>query len=153
MSLRLKVNIEMPINRTLCTMSTKEDCLICCQGRGSSKNERQEAMCVVNKRGRIGSKIGTSNALMIVKNKMIAIVATMGPIELSEKQDRQMDKELMVNKARNATQKAQIYLHIISPSCKITSPSEFKTIKSPGPKRYRPIPTAMNPSHKTIKKV
>ena len=135
MSLRLKVNIEMPINRILCTMSTKEDCLICCQGTGSSKNERQAAMCVVNKRGLIGSKTGTSNALIIVKNKMIAIVATMGPIELSEKQERQIDKELMVNKAKNATQKAHIYLHIISPSCKITNPSEFKTIKSPGPKR------------------
>jgi hypothetical protein len=44
-------------------------------------------------------------------------------MELSEKHDRQMDKELMVNKAKNATQKAHIYLHIISHSCKITSPS------------------------------
>ncbi len=36
---------------------------------------------------------------------MIAMVLTMGPIELSEKQDRVMDSELTVNKAKKATQK------------------------------------------------
>jgi hypothetical protein len=46
----------------------------------------------------------------------MAIVLTMGPMELSEKQDKQMDKELMVNKAKNATQNAPAYRHITSPS-------------------------------------
>ena len=41
-----------------------------------------------------------------VNNKMIAIVDTMGPIELSEKQDRQIERLLIVNKAKKATQKA-----------------------------------------------
>jgi hypothetical protein len=31
------------------------------------------------------------------------MVATIGPMELSVKQDKQMDKELTVNKAKNAT--------------------------------------------------
>jgi hypothetical protein len=36
----------------------------------------------------------------------MAIVETMGPIELSEKQDKQMERLLMVNKAKKATQNA-----------------------------------------------
>ncbi len=80
------------------------DCLICSHGKGSSKNDRQAAMWVVNKKGRMGSKTGTSKVPMIVNNKIIAIVDTIGPMELSEKQDKQMDKELIVNKAKKATQ-------------------------------------------------
>jgi hypothetical protein len=35
----------------------------------------------------------------------MAMVETMGPMELSEKQERQIDKELIVSNAKNATQK------------------------------------------------
>ncbi len=129
------------------------DSLIWSQGNGSSKNDLHEAMCVVNKKGLIGSKTGTSKVPMMVKNKIIAIVLTMGPIELLEKQERQMDKELMVKSAKKATQKAPTYLQRISFSIKITNPSELSTIISPVPNKNRPIPTAMKPSQKTIKRV
>ena len=72
-------------------------------GNGSSKKERQEAMCVVNKYGLMGSKTRTSKVPMIVNNKITDMVATIGPMELSVKQDKQIDKELTVNSAKNAT--------------------------------------------------
>ena len=40
---------------------------------------------------------------MMVNNKITDIVATIGPMELSVKQDKQIDKELTVNSAKNAT--------------------------------------------------
>jgi hypothetical protein len=46
----------------------------------------------------------------------MAIVLTMGPMELSEKQDKQIDSELMVNNAKKATQNAPAYRHMTSPS-------------------------------------
>ena len=72
-------------------------------GRGSSKNDRQEAMWVVNKKGLTESKTWTSSVPIMVNNKMMDMVVTIGPIELSVKHDRQMDKELTVNRAKNAT--------------------------------------------------
>ena len=69
-------------------------------GTGSSKNERQEAMCVVNKKGFIESKTETSKDPIMVNKIMIAMVLTMGPIEFSAKADRQIDKVEMVNKAK-----------------------------------------------------
>ena len=72
-------------------------------GMGSSKNERQEAMWVVNKKGLTESKTWTSKVPIMVNNNIMDIVVTIGPIELSVKQDRQIDKELTVNSAKNAT--------------------------------------------------
>ncbi len=94
------------MNTTWCSVITHKEFRIESQGIGSSKKDRHAAMCVVNKKGRIGSKTGTSNVPIIVNNRIIAIVDTIGPIELSEKQDKQMDKLLIVNKAKKATQNA-----------------------------------------------
>ena len=105
-SFRLKLNIATAINTTWWKVITIIEFRIVSQGMGSSKKERQAAMWVVNKKGRIGSKTGTSKVPIIVNNKMIAIVETIGPLELSEKQDRQMERLLMVNKAKKATQNA-----------------------------------------------
>ena len=44
-------------------------------------------MCVVNKNGRMVSNTGTSIEPIMVNNNIIPIVATIGPIEFSEKQD------------------------------------------------------------------
>jgi hypothetical protein len=74
-------------------------------GNGSSKKLRQEAMCVVNNQGRTLSKMLTSSVPMIVNKMMMDIVVTIGPIELSEKHDRQMESEETVSKAKNATEK------------------------------------------------
>ena len=57
-------------------------------GKGSSKKLRHAAMCVVNKKGRIESKTGTSNVPIMVNKMIIPIVETIGPIEFSEKQDK-----------------------------------------------------------------
>lgn len=105
MSLRWKVYNETEINTTLCAIKTPMDLQIAVSGKGSSKKERQEAMCVVNKYGLIGSKTRTSKVPIIVNNKITDIVATIGPMELSVKQDKQIDKELTVNKAKKATAK------------------------------------------------
>ena len=63
-------------------------------------------MCVVNKNGRMLSKIDTSNVPMMVNKMMMDMVATIGPTELSEKQERAMDRVATVFKAKNATEKA-----------------------------------------------
>ncbi len=103
MSLRWNVYNETEINTTLWATKTPTDLQMAESGKGSSKNERQAAMCVVNKYGLIGSKTRTSKVPIIVNNKITDIVATIGPMELSVKQDKQMDKELTVNSAKNAT--------------------------------------------------
>jgi hypothetical protein len=54
----------------------------------------------------MGSKTGTSNVPIIVNKRIMAIVETIGPMELSEKQDKHMDKLLMVSSAKKATQNA-----------------------------------------------
>ena len=48
-------------------------------------------MCVVNKKGLMLSNTGTSNVPIIVNNKIIPIVDTIGPIEFSEKQESTVD--------------------------------------------------------------
>jgi hypothetical protein len=75
------------------------------QGTGSSKNERQEAMCVVKRKGFIESKTETSKVPIIVKRMMIDIVLTIGPMEFSAKADKQMDKVEIVSNAKYATPK------------------------------------------------
>ena len=69
-------------------------------GTGSSKNERQDAMWVVNKKGLMESKTETSKVPIIVKRMIIAIVLTIGPIEFSANADKQMDKVEIVSKAK-----------------------------------------------------
>ena len=81
------------------------------------------------------------------------MVATIGPMELSVKQDKQMDKELTVNSARNATANPPKYRQFTSASCKITNPSEFNTIISPVPKSNFPTTTDITPIHKMTIKV
>ena len=70
------------------------------QGTGSLKNERQEAMCVVNNQGLTWSNTLTSRVPMMVKRIITAIVDTMGPIELSAKAENAMDSVAMVMSAR-----------------------------------------------------
>ena len=72
-------------------------------GRGSSKNERHEAMWVVNNNGLTESNTWTSKVPIMVNNKIMDMVVTIGPIELSVKHDRQMDNELTVKSAKKAT--------------------------------------------------
>jgi hypothetical protein len=76
-------------------------------GTGSSKNDLQDAMCVVNRKGLMESNTETSKEPMMVKRMMIDIVVTIGPMEFSAKADRQMDKVEIVNKAKYATAKLQ----------------------------------------------
>jgi hypothetical protein len=116
------------------------------QGTGSSKNERHEAMCVVNKNGLIESNTETSNVPMMVNRMIMDIVLTIGPMEFSANADRQIDKVEIVSNAKYATPKLNPYLHKISCSFKITNPSLFKTIKSPDPKIHLPTINDKNPS-------
>jgi hypothetical protein len=69
-------------------------------GSGSSKKLRQDAMCVVNKNGLTESNTLTSKVFIIVNRIMIDIVTTIGPIELSVKQDNAVDKVATVTKER-----------------------------------------------------
>ena len=90
-------------------------------------------MWVVNKYGLIESKTVTSKLPIMVNTMIIAIVATIGPIEFSAKADKQIESVATVKSAKNATQKPSPKRQRISASCKITNPSLFKTIKSPEP--------------------
>ena len=62
-------------------------------------------MCVVNKKGRMVSKIGTSIDPIIVNNKIIPMVATIGPIEFSEKHDKVNARVATVTKDKKAIAK------------------------------------------------
>ena len=67
------------------------------------KKLRHEAMCVVNRSGVIFSNTGTSSVPMIVKRIIRPIVDTIGPIELSEKQEKVNESVAIIIKARYAT--------------------------------------------------
>ena len=96
---------------------------------GFSKKLLQDAMCVVNKKGLMLSKTVTSSVPIMVKRMMIAIVATIGPMEFSANADRQIDKEETVNNARKATRNPAPNRHIISCSCRMVRPSLLSTIR------------------------
>ena len=51
MSLRLNLNSAMATNKTLCASKIQTDSQIADHGTGSLKNERQEAIWVVNNQG------------------------------------------------------------------------------------------------------
>ena len=85
---------------TICTTSTIADCRILLTGKGSSKKLRHAAICVVNKKVCIGSNTLTSKVPIIVNKIITAMVDTIGPIELSEKQERVIEREALVIKAR-----------------------------------------------------
>jgi hypothetical protein len=70
------------------------------QGTGSSKNDRQDAMWVVNKKGLMESKTETSSVPMMVNRIMIDMVLTIGPMEFSANADKQMDNVEIVSKAK-----------------------------------------------------
>lgn len=110
-------------------------------------------MCVVIKKGWIASKVGTSNVPIIVNNMITAIVLTIGPIELSEKTEKQIDIVAIDKSDKYAKQNAKPYLHMISDSGIMTSPSLFNTIKSPVPNIICPTIRDKKASHKVRKKV
>ena len=62
-----------------------------------------------------------------------AIVDTIGPIELSENTEKQIDIHAMANNDKKARQNPPAYLQKISDSEIITNPSLLSTIKSPSP--------------------
>ena len=62
-------------------------------------------MWVVNKKGLMSSNTGTSNVPIIVNNKIIPIVDTIGPIEFSEKQESVSANEATVTNDKNAIKK------------------------------------------------
>ena len=93
-------------------------------------------MCVVNKYGFNELNAEISIDPIIVNKIIIAIVETIGPIELSEKTDKQMDREEIVKSDKKETQKADKNLHATSTSFKITRPSLFKTMTSPLPNNH-----------------
>ena len=78
-------------------------------------------------------KVGTSRDPIIVNNMITDIVDTIGPIELSEKTEKQMDIHAIANKDKNAKQNPPAYLQKISASEIITNQSLLSTIKSPSP--------------------
>ena len=84
----------------LCATRIVTELRMVVHGTGSSKNERQEAMCVVKRKGLMESKTETSKVPIIVKRMMMDIVLTIGPMEFSANADKQMDKVEIVNKAK-----------------------------------------------------
>ena len=84
---------------------------------------------------------------------MIAIVATIGPIEFSEKQESMIDNVAMVANDKNAKANALKNLQVTSGACKITNPSLFKTMRSPVPNNILATTTAINANHKMMIKV
>ena len=82
-----------------------------------------------------------------------AIVLTIGPMELSEKTEKQIDMVAIDNNDKYAKQNAKPYLHMISDSGIMTSPSLFNTIKSPVPNIICPTIRDKKASHKVRKKV
>ena len=78
-------------------------------------------------------KVGTSRVPMIVNNIITDIVDTIGPIELSEKTEKQIDIHAIANNDKNAKQNPPAYLQTISVSEIMTKPSLLSTIKSPSP--------------------
>ena len=100
MSFLLNLYTAIKTRITLCANRIVTELRIVVQGTGSSKNERHEAMCVVNKNGLIESNTETSKVPMMVKRMIIDIVLTIGPIEFSANADKQMDKVEIVNNAK-----------------------------------------------------
>ena len=85
----------------------KIDCLICSHSSGSSKKKRQAAICVVNKKGLMLSNIGTSKVPIMVKTKMMPMVDTIGPIELSEKHESVIESVATITNDKKAMNKPQ----------------------------------------------
>lgn len=81
------------------------------------------------------------------------MVVTIGPMEFSEKTEKQIDIQAMEKSDRKARQKPYAYRHEISSSGIITNPSELSTIKSPVPKIHCPIISAKKASQMVRKKV
>lgn len=67
-------------------------------GTGISNKLRQDAICVVSKKGCTLLKLGTSRDPIIVNRIITAIVLTIGPIELSENTEKHMDIVAMDNR-------------------------------------------------------
>ena len=122
-------------------------------GTGISKRLLHEAMCVVINNGWMDWNNGTSREPIIVNKIMTAMVVTIGPMEFSEKTEKQIDMHAMEKSDRKAKQKPYAYRHEISNSGIITSPSELSTIKSPVPKIHCPIISAKKASQMVRKKV
>lgn len=100
MSFLLNLYTATKTRITLCAIRIVTELRMVDHGTGSSKNERHEAMCVVNKKGLIESNTETSKVPMIVKRMIMDIVLTIGPIEFSANADKQIDKVEIVNNAR-----------------------------------------------------
>ena len=122
-------------------------------GTGISKRLLHEAMCVVINNGWMDWNNGTSREPIIVNKIMTAMVVTIGPMEFSEKTEKQIDMQAMEKSDRKAKQKPYAYRHEISSSGIITNPSELSTIKSPVPKIHCPIISAKKASQMVRKKV
>jgi len=105
MSFLLNLTIAINTSITLCANKITTDCIILLVGIGFSKKLLHEAMWVVNRKGLILSKTETSKDPIMVKRMIIAIVDTMGPMELSAKADKQMESVEIVSRERNATKK------------------------------------------------
>ena len=71
-------------------------------GTGISNKLRHEDMCVVSKKGCKLLKLDTSIEPIIVNKIITAIVLTIGPIELSEKTEKQIDMVATANNERYA---------------------------------------------------
>lgn len=140
-------------NTPMCAIKIRIDCLIDAMGSGFSKKLRHAAMCVVNKYGLMLSKTGTSSVPIMVNKIIIDMVVTIGPIELSEKQESIIDSVATVANAKNAITKPDIKRQIISFAGRITKPSLLSTIKSPLPNTQLPTTTDKKPIQTKIKKV
>ena len=97
--------MAMLSNPAICPTNTMIDVLICSTGIGSSKKLLHAAMCVVKRKGWIFASTGTSNVPMMVKRMIKPMVETIGPMELSEKQEKVRDNVAIITKARYATTK------------------------------------------------
>ena len=153
MSFLLNRHSAIKVNPIIWTTNIITLYIISLFGTGISNRLRHEAMWVVIKKGWIASKVGTSKVPMIVNNMITAMVLTIGPMELSEKTEKQIDMVAMDKSDKYAKQNAKPYLHMISDSGIMTSPSLFNTIKSPVPNIICPTIRDKKASHKVRKKV
>ena len=71
-------------------------------GTGISNKLRHEDMCVVSRKGCKLLKLDTSREPIIVNKIITAIVLTIGPMELSEKTEKQIDMVATANNERYA---------------------------------------------------
>ena len=74
-------------------------------GTGISNKLRHEDICVVSNKGCKLLKLDTSREPIIVNKIITAIVLTIGPIELSEKTEKQIDMVATAHNERYANPK------------------------------------------------